>query len=355
MKIENKMFRLLVCGFLAFICEISSSWAVPNVLVSIKPIHSLVAGVMEGVGQPDLLVTDNSTSPHNYTLRPSDALKMERAEIIFWVGESYEGFLRSRLGALPHTTMVVNLSQSPDITLYSFRQGGFWGQEPHCACECQHHFGPGDGDAHDDHAHHTDQSESTYTTDGHLWLAPNNARAIVAHVAKTLATKDPKNAPLYMANADKMIARLNDLANELSEELQSVKDVPYMLVHDFMQYFDRFFGTRAVGVIRVHPEMEPSMQHMVQVQKRLVEQRIAHTLFAEPQFDYKRLQKLATAAKVHFGFLDYLGGDLEAGPSCYFEIMRRLAVNLKNSLQQPQRQGGLEMLATPRVISNLGQ
>ncbi|MHA1524748.1 MAG: hypothetical protein ACTSY1_10125, partial [Alphaproteobacteria bacterium] len=45
----------------------SQAWAqvqFPNVVVSIKPIHSLVAGVMEGVGRPKLLVA--ATSPHAF-------------------------------------------------------------------------------------------------------------------------------------------------------------------------------------------------------------------------------------------------------------------------------------------------
>jgi zinc transport system substrate-binding protein len=344
------MFRQISFIFLLVWAWSLEAQAVPRVLVSIKPIHSLVAAVMEGAGQPELLVTDTSTSPHSYALRPSDALKMEQAEIIFWVGESYETFLKSRLEALSHTVTVVKLSESPDLNLYPMRQGGFWGVEPHCACECQQHFGD-----EEDHDHDHGDAHQAYAVDGHLWLAPNNARAIVAHVAKTLADKDPINAPLYMANAEKMYGQLSDLAQELTEMLEPVKGIHYLLVHDFMQYFDRFFGTEAVGVIRIHPEIEPSMAHMVQVQKRLVEQRIAHCLFAEPQFDQKRLKKMAESAKVHFGILDYLGSDLEPGPSCYFEIMRRLGLNLVKSLNKPQISGVHEMLAEPRVILNPAQ
>ncbi len=351
MKIENKMFRFISFIVLTFFGLIAELRAVPNVLVSIKPIHSLVAGVMEGVGQPELLVTDYTTSPHSYALRPSDALKIDRAEIIFWVGESYEGFLKDRLNDLTHNAQVIKLSESPDINIYSFRQGGFWGAEPKCACECQQHFGQGDGEMEDDH-HHEAQDN---TEDGHLWLAPNNARAIVAHVAKVLATKDPVNAPLYLANAEKLYGQLDELAKEMRETLEPIKGVPYLLVHDFMQYFDRFFGTQAVGVIRIHPELEPSVNHMVQVEKRLLEQRIALCLFAEPQFDQVRLQKVAEATKVHFGVLDYLGSDLDNGPSCYFEIMRRLAFNLAKCLSRSQVSGVREMLAEPRAISSLVQ
>ena len=44
----------------------------PAVVVSIKPIHSLVAGVMDGIGAPQLLI-EGAGSPHSYALRPSEA------------------------------------------------------------------------------------------------------------------------------------------------------------------------------------------------------------------------------------------------------------------------------------------
>ena len=39
--------------------------AAPRVVVSLAPLHSLVAGIMEGVGTPELLVRGGA-SPHAY-------------------------------------------------------------------------------------------------------------------------------------------------------------------------------------------------------------------------------------------------------------------------------------------------
>jgi zinc transport system substrate-binding protein len=52
---------LLVCGFAPAVW--AHQHAAPQVVVSIKPIHSLVAAVMEGVGQPQLLIK-GAGSPH---------------------------------------------------------------------------------------------------------------------------------------------------------------------------------------------------------------------------------------------------------------------------------------------------
>ena len=47
----------------------SPALAAPQVIASLKPLHSLVAGVMAGVGEPDLLVR-GAASEHGYVLRP---------------------------------------------------------------------------------------------------------------------------------------------------------------------------------------------------------------------------------------------------------------------------------------------
>ena len=73
--------------------------AEPRVVATIKPIHSLVAGVMDGVGAPTLLIRGGG-SPHSYSLRPSEARALSRADLVFWVGEEFETFLTKPLAAL---------------------------------------------------------------------------------------------------------------------------------------------------------------------------------------------------------------------------------------------------------------
>ncbi len=63
-----------------------------KVVTSIKPVHSLVAAVMAGVANPYLIMRTN-TSPHDYSLKPSDATTLERAQLVFWMGEGLETFL----------------------------------------------------------------------------------------------------------------------------------------------------------------------------------------------------------------------------------------------------------------------
>src|SRR5688500_2234994 len=65
---------------------------VPNVVASIAPVHSLVAAVMQGVGEPQLLVPTH-VSDHDYALKPSDLRKIEGADLVVWIGEPLETYL----------------------------------------------------------------------------------------------------------------------------------------------------------------------------------------------------------------------------------------------------------------------
>ena len=60
-----------------------------EVVVSIKPIHSLVAAVMGNTGRP-LLLLKSGASPHTYRMRPSEARALTRADLIVWIGKELE-------------------------------------------------------------------------------------------------------------------------------------------------------------------------------------------------------------------------------------------------------------------------
>src|SRR5690606_37954675 len=102
--------------------------AAPQVVASIKPLHSLVAGVMEGVATPQLLI-EGAASPHGFSMRPSDAAMLESADIVFWIGEGLETFLEGPLETLAADVTSVEMMAVEGIDLLPLREGGLF--EPH--------------------------------------------------------------------------------------------------------------------------------------------------------------------------------------------------------------------------------
>ena len=64
----------------------------PRLVTTLPPIHSLVAAVAEGATTPHLLLR-GGTSPHTYTMAPSDARTLQNADLVVWVGPSVETFM----------------------------------------------------------------------------------------------------------------------------------------------------------------------------------------------------------------------------------------------------------------------
>jgi zinc transport system substrate-binding protein len=308
---------LLLSGML--VSTTATAADAPKVVVSIKPIHSLVAAVMEGVGTPDLIV-DGAASPHTYALKPSNARNLEQAQVVFWVGPGMEAFLQKPLTSLGSNATVVELDQAPGITKLKFREGGAF--EPH-----------DDGDepaAGEKHAHdHDDHDHGEFDT--HLWLDPHNAKAMVAEVTTSLVAADPANALTYEANQKALNDKLDALDTEIASTIAPVKDKPFIVFHDAYQYFEHRYGVRVSGSITVSPESIPGAQRVSEIHSKVADLG-ATCVFAEPQFEPKLVNVVLEGTSAKSGVLDPEAATLPPGPDLYFDLMRGIASSLKSCL-----------------------
>lgn len=284
-----------------------------RVVASIKPIHSLVAAVMEGVGTPTLLI-EGAAEPHSYALRPSDARALAQADVVFWIGEGLETLLGKPLAALARQALVVELADSAGLTLLAPRAGGAWAG----------HDEPGAPDDFDEHG------RPGY--DGHLWLDPRNAERLVARMAEALSSRDPTHAAAYRRNAEALATRLDALDGELSATLAPVKDVPYLVFHDAYQYFEARYGLAAVGSVTVAPDRAPGARRLTEIRARIVEAGV-RCVFREPQFPPAAVETAVEGTPARVGEIDDLGATLAAGPELYFRLMRDLAGAIRDCLE----------------------
>ncbi|NUS70226.1 MAG: zinc ABC transporter substrate-binding protein ZnuA [Ensifer adhaerens] len=306
----------------------------PNVVVSIKPIHSLVASIMQGVGEPSLIV-EGAASPHTYNMKPSNASALQAAKVVFWVGPGLEAFLDKPLDALSSGAKVVELSEAPGIEKLKFREGGAFeahdhGDEGH---DEQGHSEEGhkdaEGEAGHDHGHDHDHGHGD--TDLHMWLDPINAKAMAAEIEKTLTEADPANAGAYKANLDALNKRLDALDAKLTETVAPVKDKPFVVFHDAYQYFEHRYKVRVAGSITVSPEVLPGADRVSQIHAKIKELG-ATCVFAEPQFEPKLINVVIEGTPAKSGTLDPEAGTLEAGPDLYFQMMEGIGTSLKTCL-----------------------
>jgi zinc transport system substrate-binding protein len=297
--------RVLACAVSMLMMGSSLAIADVKVMASIKPIHSLVASVMEGVSAPSLIV-DGANSPHTFNMKPSDAAALEQAEVIFWVGHELEAFLEKPLEALAGKATTVALLDAKNVAKLPVREA--------------EHEDSGE------HHHHGD-------ADTHIWLDPENAKAIVSEVAETLSRVDAANAATYKANADKTLQELDTLSVELKTSLAPAKGQDFIVFHDAYQYFENRFGLNASTAISINPENPPGAKQIAALQKRIAEGKIK-CVFAEPQFDNKIVNVILEGTSAKAATLDPIGAALGAGPELYDQLLRGLAQNLTTCLVQ---------------------
>jgi len=277
----------------------------PRVVVSVKPLHALAVGVMEGIGMPEVLIKGGG-SVHAYTLRPSDAETLNDAQIVFWIGPAFERFLEKPLAALGSKARVVALAGAPGMTLLPARVGGLWDGEDH----------HGEG------------------ADGHLWLSPANAKAMVVDMAEQLGKADGVNAGRYHANAAALSAKIDALDRTITRKLAPVKDKPFFVFHDAYQYFEVSYALHAVGAITTGPDRQPGAGRLSRLKAEIA--RLGPTcVFSEPQFAPKLVQTVVGAGRTKTGILDPEGSTLAPGSQLYFNLMNDLADNLVRCLAAP--------------------
>jgi zinc transport system substrate-binding protein len=279
----------------------------PKVVASIKPLHSLVAMVMAGVGEPRLLVR-GAASPHAYALRPSDAAALQAADIVFWTGHGMEVFLEDSLDTLAPRAAHIDMSATPGLTLLPLREGGTF-------------------EAHADEgadAHHDER-------DMHFFLDPENARAMLTEIASALSAADPANAATYLGNAAEADKTLAALESTLAQQLRPLAGRPFVVFHDAYQYFEARFGLSAVGSITVSADLAPGAERVSDIRTALKTLNAA-CVFAEPQFDAARVAVFLEGTSARAGTLDPEGAALNEGPGLYPALVQALADGLTTCL-----------------------
>ena len=101
-----------------------------KVVASIKPIHSLVSYLMDGVGKPDLIV-DGYASPHGFAMKPSHAKMLQNADLIFWVGEDLENFLEKPLKSIAKKAEKIELMETKGLKKLKFRERNIFEEHGH--------------------------------------------------------------------------------------------------------------------------------------------------------------------------------------------------------------------------------
>jgi len=276
------------------------------VLATIKPIHSLVSVVTDGVSTPALLLSGNS-SPHLFQVRPSHIRSVRDADLIVWAGEGVERFLPSMIENFNKDASVLSLAKIKGIVLHASRN-------KNTSVDLS-----------------TGISEGDSKPDYHLWLDPHNALKVVHELAGRLSALDSVNADKYRSNAERFETELKAGIIEVEKLLREVKGIRYLVYHDSLQYLERAFELGEAIVVAPQPQVQAGGRRLRALHKEVADQ-MPGCLISEPQFQSPVVNILAEDLGLRPVSIDPLAYDFTAGADLYIEWLLHTAKTIATCL-----------------------
>jgi len=321
---SSKLKKYIIAIFFSvtFFYSASALKAEIKVVTTIQPLHSLVANVMDGSGDLGLIL-EGSASPHNFSLKPSHARMLEKADVIFWFGEDLETFLEKSLKTISTKAKIISFMKLNEIPKLKFREKNIFKHDDHDDHKDEHK------DAHDDHkdehGHKDAHGHAHGEFDVHLWLDPINAKLMVKEIAHVLSEIDPSNAKKYNENADKTSLKIDIMVLEINKSIN--KKARFITFHDAYQYFEKRFKVPSMGALTVNTDVQPGAKQISEIRKHVKEENIK-CIFSEPQFNPKIINVIAESTNIKTGVFDPLGSTFKPGKSLYFSLIKDLSKNL---------------------------
>ena len=282
------------------------------IVVTIKPLYSLVAQLTDGIEEPVLLMK-TIQSPHHYNMRPSERRLLSDAKMIIWLGPNLESYLTKIIRQQDQATVVTTI-QAEGLVLLEKR-----GRHKH------------DLHGDDDHGNNKDRGglPDTDKLDPHIWLSTINAVAISRQIAEQLIALDPGNKSRYQSNLDKLVQRIEDVAASLATIFEDA-DKSYIAYHDAFQYFEYENGLNHVGSISFDEETSSSLKHLREISNSIEQNDVRCLVYQPPEPAI--INTLVKHTSANAVALDPLGLEVQNPAEAWFEIMQTMAADLHQCL-----------------------
>ena len=302
------IYRLLLS--LTFLLSLNNVGAqsTPNVVVSIKPIHSIVNTLMEGVSRPQLLL-ESSDSAHTFHLKPSQLNLLSNADLVITIGDGFETGLKKTLGNIKDGSHLI-VSEIDGLHLYHFRNTD---------------TNEMNNDEKDEHADHDEH-------DLHLWLDVVNMHKTAQYISEQLIKIDPNNSNTYEANLIKIQSKLNKLQSELQQQLAPFRSENFAIFADTLQYFEKNFHFKKPVIVTPYHGARLSIHRTLEARKKMKDLKIKCLLYG-PENTSKKVNVLSEGLPIKALRIDILGAKLKAGSDQYFNLMKGLSSQLVECLE----------------------
>ncbi len=281
----------------------------PSVVVSIKPIHSIVTALMSGIAEPQLLLK-SSNSAHTFHLKPSQVRMLANADLVIIISEDFESGLRKAIKNIENESLF-QITDINNLSIYKSRSENIHLEE------------------HDEHEEHEEHEETIY--DLHLWLDIDNIKLIAKHINEHLIRIDPINQARYNNNFLELTLDLEELKLDLEKEIEPFLTKQFSVFADTLQYLEKSMGLKRPIIITPYHGARLSINRTLEVKNMINDLNVSCLLYGQ-EVKLNQVSVLTEGLNLKTFEIDILGSDYPAGPDQYFNLMKSISSKLASCL-----------------------
>ena len=224
-----------------------------KVVTTIFPVYDMARYIGEDLIELSLMVSPGQDI-HSYDPSAVDIIEAKKCDVLLYVGDEMESWVKDIKTEDNHDRYVVALSKDERIHLESL----------------DHH----DEDEDEDYQDHNHSHE--HNVDMHIWTNPKYAIYMVEQIRDAFILMDPSNSKIYEENALRYINELQNIISDIEEILEVKKRNTLYFGSPFaFYYFVREFGLDHFSIYDTCSiEVEPTIEKIIRMNTELKEKEV---------------------------------------------------------------------------------
>ena len=297
--------RLLLSLVLIFVFKSIHAQSSPMVVASIKPIHSIVQSLMEGIASPELLLKSNN-SAHTFHLKPSQIKIIENADLVVSIGDEFEIGLQKAFKNLDESKRL-EISRMSALKTHKYRADKLYGKDQ-------------------------DTNQDNLRNDMHLWLDIDNMKKISQHINFLLTDIDPDNENKYNENLSSLTSKLDALQIEIENQILPFSSEIYATYSDTIQYFEKKYNLGRPIIVTPYHGARLSINRTL-ASKNTINDLNVSCLFYGTEVRKSQISVLSEGLDLKTYKIDILGQEFDQGPDQYFNLMKKISNQVASCLK----------------------
>jgi manganese/iron transport system substrate-binding protein len=302
-QFKTRRWFVLAGAFLGLLlvgCAASNNVNVEDDKPQVVSTSTIIADLTEKVGGDEIEhqgILEPGADPHVYEPTPKDSVALEQADLILYNGFNLE-------------PGIIKMINSTGIKANKYAVGEV--------------VKPLDF-----------EYQGQQQPDPHVWGDAQNAIAMTKAIRDRLIELSPEDAAEFKANAEKLIAELQQVDQWISQQIATITPAKRKLVttHDAFQYFTRAYGLDMAGtLIGISTEEQPSAQTVKNLANEIRKMQIP-AIFAETTINPQLIETVAEEAGVKLAPQELYSDSIGAKGSEGDSYVKMLVANTKSIVE----------------------